>query len=188
MQYTVIACVLNILSIINDCIDILKSGKFFASSNTVRSRKGARCFVGFAGLPEPQESQIRRHSSSFAQMNPICRAPADAIESYAAAGYFSGNRILHTKRELRHFFSCRRSFFCPLRPPPHPAVKQSPLPPHSSRIRPFGYYPASIPGAVLHQTVVSFRLIQKKRQPRRGLPQIFRVGGITASQALFRRP
>ena len=173
MQYTVIACVLNILSIINDCIDILKSGKFFASSNTVRSRKGARCFVGFAGLPEPQESQIRRHSSSFAQMNPICRAPADAIESYAAAGYFSGNRILHTKRELRHFFSCRRSFFARSGRP---------------RIRPFGYYPASIPGAVLHQTVVSFRLIQKKRQPRRGLPQIFRVGGITASQALFRRP
>ena len=174
MQYTVIACVLNILSIINDCIDILKSGKFFASSNTVRSRKGARCFVGFAGLPEPQESQIRRHSSSFAQMNPICRAPADAIESYAAAGYFSGNRILHTKRELRHFFSCRRSFFARSGRP---------------RIRPFGYFPASIPGAVLHQTVVSFRLIQKKkRQPRRGLPQIFRVGGITASQALFRRP
>ena len=79
-------------------------------------------------------------------------------------------------------------FFCPLRPPPHPAVKQSFLPPHSSRIRPFGYFPASIPEAVLHQTVVSFRLIQKKRQPRRGLPQIFRVGGITASQALFRRP
>gem|GEM_PF-4356636 len=31
-------------------------------------------------------------------------------------------------------------------------------------------------------------LYKKKRQPRRGLPQIFRVGGITASQALFRRP
>lgn len=186
MQYTVIACVLNILSIINDCIDILKSGKFFASSNTVRSRKGARCFVGFAGLPEPQESQIRRHSSSFAQMNPICRAPADAIESYAAAGYFSGNRILHTKRELRHFFSCRRSF-CPLRPPPHPAVKQSP----SRHIAPASGRSAISrhPYRERFSTKPSFHsALYKKRQPRRGLPQIFRVGGITASQALFRRP
>ena len=161
MQYTVIACVLNILSIINDCIDILKSGKFFASSNTVRSRKGARCFVGFTGLPEPQELQIQRHSSSLAQMSPFVRTPADAIESYAAAGYFSGNRILHTKRELRHFFPAAVLFYF-LRPQ------------HIPHIRP---------------TEQFRRITQKKRQPlREGVPQIIRAGETTSSQALFRRP
>ena len=122
--------------------------------------KGARCFVGFTGLPEPQELQIQRHSSSFAQMLPFVRTPADAIESYAAAGCFPIIGFFIQKR-VASLFSCRRSFL--LSPSAtysaHPADRAAP--PHDT----------------------------KKRQPlREGLPQIFRVGGITASQALFRRP
>ena len=146
-----------------------------------------RCFSVSQVYQNPEQSGFGAALSSLAQMSPFVRTPADAIESYAAAGYFPIIGFFIQKRVASLFF-LPPFFFCPLRPPPHPAVKQSFLPPHSSRIRPFGYFPASIPDAVLHQTVVSFRLIQKKRQPRRGLPQIFRVGGITASQALFRRP
>ena len=114
------------------CIGTLKSGKFFASSNTVRSRKGARCFVGFTGLPEPQELQIQRHSSSLAQMSPFVRTPADAIESYAAAGCFPIIGFFIQKR-VASLFSCRRSFL--LSPSAtysaHPADRAAP--PHNKK-------------------------------------------------------
>ena len=85
------------------------------------------------------------------QSNPMRRQ-----DTFPVTGFFI------QKKRVASLFFLPPFFFSSLRPPPHPAVKQSPLPPHSSRIRPFGYFPASIPGAVLHQTVVSFRLIQKK--------------------------
>lgn len=121
---------------------------------------------------------------------PFVRAPADAIESYAAAGCFSDNRILHTKRELRHFFPAAVLFY-PLRPPPHSATH-----PPATLIPPLCNSP--LPSATnfprIHNrerlaTQPSYHSpYTKNGSPRRGLPQIFRVGEITASQALFRRP
>lgn len=58
MQYTVIACVLNILSIINDCIDILKSGKFFEDTLYNRTRKGTRCFSVSQVYQNPEQSEF----------------------------------------------------------------------------------------------------------------------------------
>lgn len=108
----------------------------------------------------PEQSGFGAALSSLAQMSPFVRTPADAIESYAAAGYFPIIGFFIQKR-VASLFSCRRSFL--LSPSAtysaHPADRSAP--PHNT----------------------------KKRQPlREGLPQILRVGETTSSQALFQRP
>ena len=132
-------------------VGIRRSPFFFGTES-------ARCFVGFTGLPEPQELQIQRHSSSLAQMSPFVRTPADAIESYAAAGCFPIIGFFLQKR-VASLFSCRRSFFARSGRP---------------RIRPTEQF----------RRITQ----KKRQPLREGVPQIIRAGETTSSQALFRRP
>lgn len=137
-----------------------KSGKFFEDTLYTLTRKGMRCFSVSQVYQNPEQSGFGAALSSLAQMSPFVRTPADAIESYAAAGCFPIIGFFIQKR-VASLFSCRRSFL--LSPSAtysaHPADRAAP--PHDT----------------------------KKRQPlREGVPQIIRAGETTSSQALFRRP
>ena len=96
------------------------------------TRKGMRCFSVSQVYQNPEQSGFGAALSSLAQMSPFVRTPADAIESYAAAGCFPIIGFFIQKR-VASLFSCRRSFL--LSPSAtysaHPADRAAP--PHNKK-------------------------------------------------------